>query len=131
MILFEIQRIFNQNGQQYLQLMYKTIFALSYYGLMRVSEVCKSNHVMKAKDISAARDKEKILIVLYSSKTHTIGQRSQRTKITSNRVEKTGSYLTRHFCPFRLILTYIDWRGGYETNEEQFFVFRDKSPCYS
>ena len=31
MILFEIQRIYSQNGQQYIQLLFKTLFALSYY----------------------------------------------------------------------------------------------------
>ena len=130
MILFELQRVFNQNGQQYLQLLYKTLFALSYYGLMRACEVTQttSGHVLNAKDISAAKDKEKILIVLYSSKTHTEGMRPQKIKITSNKIEKSGKYIHRHFCPFVLMKKFMEWRGGYLDHKEQFFIFGDRSP---
>ena len=91
MILFEIQRYFSPLNQYYLELLYKMIFALCYYGLMRVGEVTKSQHVLKAKDVHIAQNKDKILLVLYSSKTHTKGSRPQKIKITSNRNEKSGS----------------------------------------
>ena len=48
MLLFEVQRYFNTINQPYLGLLYKTLFAISYYGLMRVGEVTKSQHVLKA-----------------------------------------------------------------------------------
>ena len=131
MILFEVQRMYNQNGQQYLQLLYKTLFALSYYGLMRVCEVCQvptNNHVVKAKNVHAARNKDKLLIVLYTSKTHGRGMKPQRIKITSNDLEKSGFYAKRNFCPFYLTYTYMQWRGGFDCEQEQFFVFWDKSP---
>ena len=82
MILFEIQRYFSPLNQYYLELLYKTIFALCYYGLMRVGEVTKSQHVLKAKDVHIAQNKDKILLILYSSKTHTKGSRPQKIKIT-------------------------------------------------
>ena len=44
MILFEVQRFFTKKNQQYLEIMYKTLFAICYYGLMRISEVTKSPH---------------------------------------------------------------------------------------
>ena len=91
MILFEIQRYFLPLNQYYLELLYKMIFALCYYGLMRVGEVTKSQHVLKAKDVHIAQNKDKILLILYSSKTHTKGSRPQKIKITSNRNEKSGS----------------------------------------
>ena len=50
MILFEIKRIFGLNGQSHLETMYLALFALSYYGLMRISEVTYSDHMVKAKD---------------------------------------------------------------------------------
>ena len=128
MILFELQRIFCSSGQQYIQLLYKTLFALSYYGLMRVGEVTRSDHVIKAKDIHAAHNKDKILIMLYSSKTHNIGMRPQQISITSNKSEKSGQYLKRCFCPFELTRRFMDWTGGYDDEEEQFFIFRDGAP---
>ena len=72
MILFEVQRIFNHNGQQYIQILYQTLFAISYYGMMRVGEVTFSDHVVKAKDVQAARNKDKLKnkLKLYTSKTH-------------------------------------------------------------
>ena len=75
MILFEIQRIFSQTNQWYLEVMYKALFALTYYGMITVGEVTLSPHVLKAKDIHIALNKDKILLVLYSSKTHDKGSR--------------------------------------------------------
>ena len=126
LILFEIQRIFTD--QTYLSILYKTIFALGYYGLFRVGELTMSDHVIKASNIHIATNKEKILVVLYSSKTLNKGGRPQKVKITSNSSEKSGSYLHRFFCPFRLIRQYITLRETYENENEQFFIFRDKTP---
>ena len=128
MILFEVERKFEALSQHYLEWLYKAIFILCYYGLMRVGEVTESTHVVKAKDVHMATNKDKLLLVLYTSKTHGLGQRPQKIKITSNRGEKTGSYAHRHFCPFKVIGQYIKLRGTYTDDCEQFFVFRDKSP---
>ena len=76
----------------YLQIMYKALFALSYYGMMRVGEVTYSDHVVKAKDVHSAQNKDKLLLMLYSSKTHSKGMKPQRIKITSNLIEKSGFY---------------------------------------
>ena len=46
LILFELQRVFHKNRQQYIQLLYKTMFALAHYGLMRGSEITNSEHVL-------------------------------------------------------------------------------------
>ena len=108
--------------------MYQTLFAISYYGLMRVGEVTLSEHVLKARNIHAALNKGKILIVLYSSKTHSKGMRPQKIKITSNNTEKANFYSNRNFCLFYLIRKYMQPRGDFDSDQEQFFVFRDKSP---
>ena len=128
MILFEVQRIFNLNNQWFLEIMYKTLFAVSYYGLMRVGEVTKSQHSLKAADVHIARNKCKILLVLYSSKTHDLANRPQKIKITANQLEKSGHYAKRHFCPFKLMRQYINLRGDYENPNQQFFVYRDGTP---
>ena len=68
------------------------------------------------------------MLVLYSSKTHSTGNRPQRIKITSNLEGKSGFYAKRNFCPFDLVNHYIAIRGQYSTQDEQFFVFKDETP---
>ena len=123
MILFEVQRYFGNRQQLYLEILYKTLFAISYYGLMRISEVTYSPHTLKAKSVHIASNKDKMLLILYSSKTHDKSSRPQKIKITSNG-RKGGKY----FCPFTLMRQYMAIRGNYASEEEQFFTFGDGSP---
>ena len=110
MILFEIQRLYGQNGKIYLDTLFKALFALSYYGMMRVGEVTLSDHVIRAKDVHSALNKDRLLLILYSSKTHSIAMRPQKIKITSNLDEKSGFYARRNFCPFDLVNRYMTER---------------------
>ena len=126
LILFEIERVYSQ--QPYLDILFKTLFVIAYYGLMRPGEVTKSQHVVKAKDVHVGLNKEKIMLVLYTSKTHDRGNIPQKIRITSNKTEKTGKYAERHFCPFKLITEYLLTRPEYTSDEEQFFVYSDRSP---
>ena len=99
--------------------------------MMRVCEVIKvaeNNHVVKAKDVHSALNKDKLLLVLHTSKTHSAGMRAQKIKITSNNVEKSGFYAKRNFCPFDLVNHYIRLRGEFLDPTEQFFIFKDRSP---
>ena len=80
MILFEIQRKFTNDGQMYLKSLYMALFTLSYYGLMRVGEVMLSDHVVKVANVHCATNKDKILVILYTSKTHNRGMRPQKIK---------------------------------------------------
>ena len=107
-MLFEIEQIFRKDNQEYLEILYKSILLLGYYGLMRIGELTSSLHSVKARDIHIATNKEKILIVLYTSKTHDKSSRPQQIKITSNRHERSGSYIQRHFCPFQVLRNYLD-----------------------
>ena len=56
MILFEIGRMFStpENNQPYLKCLFESIFLLGYYGLMRVSQLVKSPHVVKARNLHLA-----------------------------------------------------------------------------
>ena len=125
LILFEVQRKFST--QYYLKDLYLALFAISYYGLMRISEVTLGDHVVKAKDVHCATNKDKIRLVLYLSKTHNQGMKPQKIKVTSNLTEKSGFYAQRHFCPFQLMHNSMFRRGEYDGNDEHFFVFKDGS----
>ena len=85
---------------------------------MRVSEIALSDHVVKAKDVHLATQKEKIKIILYSSKTHDQSMRPQKITITANKIEKSGHYLKGYFCPIKLTKQYMEWRGDYDDDEE-------------
>ena len=127
LILFEVKRYFRLRNQPYLEMLYKALYALGYYGLLRVGELTDSRHVLKACNVHMARNKKKILLVLYSSKTHDKADIPQRIKITANTDEKTGNYRHRHFCPFSLLDQFLRVRGNYDSEQEPLFIFRDKS----
>ena len=121
-LVFELERIFID--QRYLELLYKSIFLISYYGLFRIGEVTKSNHVIKAADFYLGRNKNKILVMLYSSKTHTRASIPQKVKIS----EINCSARKQFFCPFMVLRKFLELRGNYKDQDEQLFIFRDHSP---
>ena len=125
LLLFEIDRSYAE--QPYLCILYKTILATGYYRLFRVGELVVSehdNHTIRARNVHIAQNKFKVLIILYSSKTHSHESRPQKIKITS----KLESHNAQTFyCPFSLIWNYLNYRGGYEKDNEYFFIFRDGS----
>ena len=63
LMLFEIQRKFMVNNQTYLEFLYKAMFALGYYGLLRIGEMARSEHVLKECDVHMALNKDKLQIV--------------------------------------------------------------------
>ena len=83
MILFEVQRLCARKNQWYLEIMYKTLFAVSYYGMMRVGEVTQSQHALRVANVHIPKNKQKLMLVLYSSKTHGKGNRPQKIKNNS------------------------------------------------
>ena len=124
-ILFEIQRDFRKNNQHYLEILYKTIFCVAYYRMFRIGELTTGKHPVKARDVHVAKNKQKLLFVLYSSKTHNLGSRPQKIKITSNNSKKERKCF---FCPFELTRQYLQLRGDYQDETEPFFIFRDQQP---
>ena len=122
LILFEIQRIHTK--QPYLELLYKSLFAISYFGLLRIGEVTKGSHVIKAKDVHIGVNKNKILLVLYSSKTHGKESRPQKVKIEAVEDNQKITF----FCPFQLLRSYMRIRGTFKEDSDQLFVFHDNSP---
>ena len=132
LILFEVIRKF-QDKQPYLKTLYMAIFALGYYGLFRIGELCWTpenpmHHTVKASNIHVATNKEKILAVLYTSKTHGKESFPQKVKITSNK-ECLKRVVKRNFCPFKILKKYIETRHQHTVNDDEvFFIYRDRTP---
>ena len=117
------------NGEQpYLECLFSTLFAVAYYGLLRICEVCKvpsSNHVIMGESVHFARNKETFWVMLYTSKTHGTNVEPQKVTIVSNKCKHSGKYVARHFCPFQLISRYIAMMGAIWYPQEAFFIYRD------
>ena len=133
LILFEVERIFQQ--QYYLEIMFKAAFMLGYYGLLCIGEmtaeegIFKPDHAVRACDVHVGQNKPKIMVVLYTSKTHGEESLPQKIKITASSVEGREQYLCKtHFCPFNIVREYMRIRGTYDTVDEQFFVFQQRIP---
>ena len=130
LLIFEIERMFRGDKssglQPYLELLYKTILLLSYYGMMRNGELTQSPHALKASNIHIGSNKDKILIVLYTSKTHGVDSHPQEIHISANnsRSKRDQSFL----CPFKSVRQFAKLRGDYVSEHEQFFIFRSGSP---
>ena len=94
-----------------------------------MGELTFSEHVIKVANVHVGMNKQKILVVLYSSKTHSKGSRPQKIKITADKhwIEKR---FNRNFCPFTLVKEYMISRGGYDDISEPFFIFRDNTPVW-
>ena len=126
-LLFELQSLFT--NQPYLETLYKTMFALSYYGLFRIGEITKGQHTIKAKDIHIGQNKNKMLFILHTSKTHGKESRPQKVKITANNDQNSIRVKRqRFFCPFQLSREYLAIRSNYSSESDNFFLFHDNSP---
>ena len=104
--------------------MYKTVFILAYYGLLRIGEVSSGSHPLKAKDVHVGQNKDKILLFLCTSKTH--GKESYLQKIKIDAVQPVVKQLDgkrRYFCPFTLTRNYSVLHGEYDEDSKPFFIF--------
>ena len=81
MLMFELERKFA--NQPYLEILYKAMFSLAYYGMMQVGEVTLGDHTLKAKNLHVSDSKQKLMMVLYTSKTHGEESRPQKIKISA------------------------------------------------
>ena len=136
-LLFEVNRMYH--NQPYLCILYQSILLLAYYGLMRIGELTEAEgqHVVKTGNIHVGKNKNKILIILYSSKMDLRAVYPQQIKISSvhqhGSMNKDGTNLGRgnyhrvnFFCPFKTVRKFIDLQQGNFTDLDQnFFIFRD------
>ena len=110
------------NPQPFLCLLYQCIFILAYYGLLRVGELTMGQHPVRARDVHIADNKNKIMLVLFTSKTHGLESPPQQIKIWADAIKNI------RYDPFKLVSLYSIARGGYRNNKEPFFIFSDASP---
>ena len=89
-------------GQPFLGLFYRTIFFTMYFGLFRISEVMTGAHPVLTRDIHIGKNKDKLMFVLRSSKTHGRNTHPQIIKISAITLTKRRSERTLP-CPFHLL----------------------------
>ena len=123
LLLFEFDRILNEKAQQdYLTKMYQCMAIFGYYGLLRIGEMATGQHPILACNVHKDNMKQKILLILFTSKTHGLESRPQKIKIWSDTENKDV------FSPFQVTQDYLEVRGDYYHDLEQFFIFRDGTP---
>ena len=97
--------------QPFLMKLYSAIVASAYFGLFRIGEIALSEHIVKADDVHIGRNKNKLLFILRSSKTHNRGNRPQIIKIASCTANKKKiNPRDSSICPFALLKNYISVR---------------------
>ena len=132
LILDEAEHVFDQ--QPYLKLLYQSILATAFYGLFRIGELTEGPHVIKARDVHVAMNKNKMMFVLRTSKTHWFDSKPQIVKISSvmdNKLMKkqhNKDLKQERWCPFKLLQCYVKLRRAARNEKEQFYVFYDYSP---
>ena len=137
LILFKIQRKYS--NQQYIEAMYISAYLLQYYGLLRVGEVAESPHSIKAVNVHEARIHNRLLLILYTSKTHGLHSAPQKIRIVGNKaieVQNSNNYTSRYqmkkhqlakFCPVEWTRKFIELRAHISNTNENFFILSDGS----
>ena len=121
LIIDNIQEYYDNLQKAYLATLYKAMLMAGYYGLLRAGEIASGPHVLKAKDVYIGKNKTKFLFILWSSKTHNRGDKPQRIKISSQKVQNQMQTTEgEKHCPFSVLDAL--------NKHEQFFVFSDNSP---
>ena len=126
------------NTQPYLCMLYKAMFATAYFGLFRVGEITSGTHPIRAVDVHIAHNKDKLMFILRTSKTHGEYINPQVIKIQEsknyNHTNRTSQYGQNqpNVCvrPYQLLKNYLLIRRSQESRDEPFFIFRDRSPVW-
>ena len=126
LLLDGVKSIFGAN-QPYLLSTYLALFSMAYHGLFRIGEIALGPHVILAKNVHCGKNKNKMLFILQSSKTHGKGDKPQLVKITSKPIQGKKKEKKNAYCPFKLLKNYISIRPPAIQENEQFFVFSDNS----
>ena len=127
LLLMGLHTVFDA-PQPYLITLYQTLFCTAYFGLFRIGELTLSNHTVLAKNVHIGVNKDKMLFILHSSKTHDHGKWPQQIKISAVRDRKATKKPKNMLCPFTLLRAYLQKRPKHRSDYEQFFIFSDGSP---
>ena len=132
-LLDSVEKVF-KSPQSYMVKLYKAMICTAYYGLCRIGEITNSPHVIRACDAYIGTNKSKLMFILHTSKTHGLGNKPQIIKINGFSKKNIKKFQYRKadtpekYCPFKIISAYATARKPYISDNEQFFVFRDRSP---
>ena len=81
--------------------------ATGYYGLLRIGELTAGTHSILACNVLTAKNKNKIQLVLKTSKTHAEANYPQKVTIVKNVTEesKCTSSKSNKYCPYEIFST--------------------------
>ena len=127
LLVSSVDRLFMDAPQPYLKVMYKTLFTIAYFGLFRIGELTKGDHVVKAKDVHLGNNKQKNMLVLHLSKTHGEGKKPQIVKIKARRQSTQQLHSNDELCLVTMLESYVHIWKRIKTHDKQFFVFKDRS----
>ena len=118
--------------QYYLCVMYQALFSTTYYGLFRIGELTSGSHPVCARDVHIGDNKDKIMFILHTSKTHWYDNKPQIIKISSKNllqgsIQHDKDKDTLEFCPYHLLHRCIACRSTFRRINEPFFIFSDGS----
>ena len=122
LMLKKTEEYFDKRNQFYLATLYQALFSTAYFGLFRIGELVVGNHTIAARDVHVGVNKNKMLFLLRTSKTHWLDKKPQTVKICS-----TNRNMYKQYCPYRLLRNYTKIRKSYRSDSEPFFVFKDRS----
>ena len=103
-LLEKTNSYFTGNGQLYLVVLYQAMLAAGYYSLLRISEITSGrfHHPVLAKDVQIGTNKNKLLFILWTSKTHWKDEKPQIVKISVT----SASINMNETCLFNIIRNY-------------------------
>ena len=97
-------------NQPYLNLLYRAILVSGYYGLLQVGDLTKGPHVILASNVHISENKNKILFILFMSKTHNRSSKPQMVKISQKQIKKkteNSESIRSSENPFTILKQYI------------------------
>lgn len=120
-IIKALQSMFQDKGQDYLFHFYRAIFLTAYYGMFRIGELADSPHSLKSEDVKMSSNKNKFLLILRSSKTHSKGDFPHTVSVPQVVDVEEDDDL---YNPFKAIRDYRLRRPA----GHNFFLFQDGTP---
>lgn len=128
-ILDEVEKVPRLGGQPYLVKLYRAMFASAYYGLLRVGEMT-GKHAVKSRDVHMGRNKRKVQLRLWTSKTLQWGCWPDDIKIEGlsdcggcfNAIKRKGMS-SQNYCPVHIIREFNAIRETTK-GDTPFFVYK-------
>ena len=108
LLMDELEHMFAlKKNQPYMLCLYRAVFATAYHGLFKVGELTASPHSILVQNVHIGVNKNKLPILLESSKTHCKGDLPQIIKINSTPINKNANNHSDKYCPFIILKSYI------------------------